>query len=57
VTGVPLAVPLALTLADFLVHTWTGGEPHGSYVFFLAALDAATGNILGLSTATTVLGP
>jgi hypothetical protein len=56
-TGVPLGAPLALTLPDFLVHTWTGAEPHGSYLFFLAALDAATGNILGLSTATAVLGP
>jgi hypothetical protein len=55
--GISLAAPLVLTLPDFLVHTWTGAEPHGSYLFFLAALDAATGNILGLSTASAVLGP
>jgi hypothetical protein len=56
-SGVPLATPLVLTVPDFFVYTWTGGEPHGSYLFFLAALDAATGNVLGLSAATAVLGP
>jgi hypothetical protein len=56
-TGVPLAAPLVLTVPDFLVYTWTGGEPHGSYLFFLAAQDAATGNLIGVSTATAVLGP
>src|SRR5262249_55476602 len=55
--GVPLGAPAVLTVPDFLVHTWTGGEPPGSYLFFLAAQDAATGNILGVSTATAVLGP
>src|SRR5262249_40473794 len=55
--GLSLAAPLVLTVADFLVYTWTGGEPPGGYLFFLAALDAATRNILGLSTATAVLGP
>jgi hypothetical protein len=56
-TGFPLAAPLVLTVPDFFVHTWTGGEPHGSYLWFLAAQDAATGNLLGLSTATFGLGP
>jgi hypothetical protein len=42
---------------DFLVHTWTSGKLPGTYVFFLAAPNAATGNLLGLSTATAVLGP
>src|SRR5262249_44919192 len=55
--GGSLAAPPVLTVPDFLVHTWTGAEPPGSYLFFLAAQDAATGNILGLSTATAVLGP
>jgi hypothetical protein len=55
--GVPLVGPLVLTVPDFLVYTWTGGEPPGSYLFFLAAQDAATGSLLGLSTATAVLGP
>src|SRR5262249_47936159 len=56
-TAVPLAVPLVLTVPDFFVHAWTGGEPPGTYLFFLAAQDATTGNLLGLSTATAVLGP
>lgn len=55
--GIPLAAPLALTVPDFLVYTWTGAEPPGSYLFFLAALDATTGNLLGVSTATAGLGP
>src|SRR5262249_36957320 len=40
--AVPLAAPLVLTVPDFIVHTWSGAEPHGTYVFFLAAQDAAT---------------
>jgi hypothetical protein len=56
-TGVPLAAPLVLTLTDFLVYQWSGSEPHGDYVFFLAAQDAATGNFLGVSTAVANLGP
>jgi hypothetical protein len=55
--GVSLVAPLVLTVTDFLVYTWSGSEPHGDYVFFLAALDAETGSILGLSTAIGVLGP
>jgi hypothetical protein len=55
--GVPLTAPLVLTVPDFLVYTWSGSEPHGSYVLFLAALDAVSGDILGLSTAIAVLGP
>jgi hypothetical protein len=55
--GVLLTTPLVVTVPDFLVYTWTGGEPPGSYLFFLAAVDAATGSVLGLSTATAVLGP
>jgi hypothetical protein len=54
--GVSLAAPLVLTVPDFLVYTWTGGEPHGSYLFFLVAVDSTTGGVLGVSTATAVLG-
>jgi hypothetical protein len=55
--GVPLAPPLVLTVPDFFVYGWTGGEPHGSYLWFLAAQDATTGGFLGLSTAAANLGP
>jgi hypothetical protein len=38
-----LSVPFAISEADFVVYRWSGGEPVGRYVFFVAA--AAPGGL------------
>ena len=36
-SGVNLASPFSVTKSDFLNHVWGGGEPTGTYTFFLTA--------------------
>ena len=38
--GVTLASPFVVDVSDLFAHTWTGGEPRGRYLFFVAALAA-----------------
>jgi hypothetical protein len=39
-SGVSLASPFSAAASPFFAYTWTGAEPHGTYVFFLAVLKA-----------------
>jgi List-Bact-rpt repeat protein len=64
-TDVGLEQAFAVTSPDFLRHTWTGAEPPGTYVFFVAALTANAredgrldpGEVLASSVAAFTVGP
>jgi hypothetical protein len=63
--GVSLAQAFAVTVPDIIKHTWTGAEPSGTYVLFLAAVKPGAfadgsvdpGDVLALSLATFSFGP
>jgi hypothetical protein len=65
IAGINLAAPFVLTGPGFLVYTWAGGEPAGTYTFFVAALIPGAladgrvdpGDILAVSTASLVFTP
>jgi hypothetical protein len=60
--NVSLAAPFVVSVPGFLVHTWTGAEPEGAYLVFLAAARAGSfadgvvdpGDLLAASVATFV---
>ncbi len=55
-TGVNLASPpFTVSQSPFFAYTWTGPEPPGTYVLFVAALDG--GNLVALSTAAVTFSP
>ena len=53
--GVNLATPFTASLSPFFAYGWTGPEPPGTYVFFVAALNG--GNLVAFSTAAVTFSP
>ena len=59
VAGVDLATPFTFSQPTFFEYTWTGGEPSGRYLLFVAAVHPGTfadnsidaGDIVAVSTA------
>ena len=57
--AVPLGTPFSVDAPSFYTHQWTAGDPHGGYVFFVAAVKTGalaggtvpSDQILGLATA------
>lgn len=64
-TGVDLSTPITIDDPGFFLYTWTGGEPTGTYLLYLAAVltgafDDGTndpGDVLELSTSSFVFTP
>ena len=64
-TGVDLSTPVVIDDPNFFLYTWTGGEPVGTYVLYLAAVLAGAfddgtndpGDVLELSTLPFVFTP
>lgn len=62
--GVTLASPFVVDVSDLFAHTWTGSEPRGRYLFFVAALSAGSladgsvdaGELLALGVAPFTFG-
>ena len=53
--GVNLATPFTASVSPFFTYGWTGPEPPGTYVFFVAALNG--GNLVAFSTAAVTFSP
>ncbi len=65
VAGVDLTTPFTFTQPSFFTYRWTGGEPAGSYVLFVAAVVPGAladnsidpGDVVALATAVVTFAP